>query len=339
MDGFKKLPELPGRPDERSWIRERLETLSEKESYILAAATFSSPPDTAADAINQLLSLDEYEVCWPASGYQGLGEFYLNYESVLPKAARPFIDLDKVGQWYEDQRPGLFIGDAYVQYPSRAVTPQYDGTNLDLCKDTGWSVRVKLASSAHPEGVWLRLPDYQDINDGRPDEVTIALHALGVKKVQECTVLDARCVLPQAGNLMEQYTSPADLIYDGNTLGIMLDERCQGMEHFEEKMTAALEYEDCRTLAFALDIIGNLSCYGYQPCEHFRELAVKDLTERGVPLPLIESGCVDLEGYALDLLDEKGYIMTGDESAFIARNGREFIYEYSSPEQIGPVMG
>lgn len=337
MDRFRELLDLPGSPAEGIWIEDRLSTLTAKESIILAASTVA-PPKTAADAINILLSLGEYEVCYPVISYESLGKFYLDHESTIPRSAHSLVDLDRLGGWYEDQHPGLFVGNAYVQYPAQTCQPWYDGTNLDRCVDDGWSVKVKLSSSAHPEGVWLRLPDYQDINDGRPDEIALALRELGVDKVQKCTILDARCILPEAGDLMEQYTSPADLIYDGNDLGIMLDERGQGIADFEAKVAAALQYEGCRTLAFALDIIQNLGCYDYQPCEHFREIAIRDLTGRGVPMSLIESGCVDLEEYALDLLDEKGYVMTDDEGAFIGRNNREFIYEHSSPDQGGQAM-
>lgn len=337
MDGFRELLDLPGSPAEGIWIEDRLSTLTAKESIILAASTVA-PPKTAADAINILLSLGEYEVCYPVISYESLGKFYLDHESTIPRSAHSLIDLDRLGGWYEDQHPGLFVGNAYVQYPAKTCQPWYDGTNLDRCVDDGWSVKVKLGSPTHPEGVWLRLPDYQDINDGRPDEIALALRELEVTSIQDCSILAAQCILPEAGDLMEQYTSPADLIYDGNELGIMLDERGQGMADFEAKVAAALQYEDCRTLAFALEIIQNLGCYDYQPCEHFREIAIRDLTGRGVPMSLIDSGCIDLEEYALDLLDEKGYVMTADEGAFIGRNSREFIYEHSSPKQTGQAM-
>jgi hypothetical protein len=34
--------------------------------------------------------------------------------------------------------------------------------------DNDWSVKLKLASRHAPDGVWLRLPDYEELNDGNP---------------------------------------------------------------------------------------------------------------------------------------------------------------------------
>lgn len=47
---------------------------------------------------------------------------------------------------------------------------------------------------------------------------------------------------------------------------------------------------------------------------------------------------IDLEGYGVDLLEEAGYVLTSDESAYIARNNREFLYEWSNPEEVGMTL-
>ena len=60
--------------------------------------------------------------------------------------------------------------------------------------------------------------------------------------------------------------------------------------------------------------------------------------EAGVAEELLSSGCIDLEGYAADLLEEAGYVLTAAESAYITRNSREFIYERSAPEEAGMTM-
>ena len=54
-----------------------------------------------------------------------------------------------------------------------------------------------------------------------------------------------------------------------------------------------------------------------------------------LPEELLDSGCVDLEGYGADLLEEAGYVLTSDESAYIARNNLEFIRDWSAPEEAG----
>ena len=53
---------------------------------------------------------------------------------------------------------------------------------------------------------------------------------------------------------------------------------------------------------------------------------------------LLDSGCIDLEGYGADLLEEAGYVLTADESAYITRNNLEFLRDWSAPEEAGLSM-
>lgn len=167
------------------------------------------------------------------------------YDAQLPQELSEHIDLEQLGRNYEDEHPGLFFGNCYVEYPNQGPALRYNGENLAYCVDGIWSVKVKLASPRCPDGVWLRLPDYEDANDGRPDEMRITLDELDVKTVDECTLLEARCILPGLGDLLEQYDRPSDLIYDGQNLGFVLDERGQGLHSFTELYTGALEYPFC----------------------------------------------------------------------------------------------
>lgn len=335
MTGYEDLKALPGTDRERGWLEERLETLSEKEKTVLSAAMLRWPPETMAEAINHLLSLEEYGICFPANNYAQLGKFYLRYEASVLEAAILYADLDRLGMMYEDKHPGLFIGNCFVVYPSAPPILRYTGQDTEIPDDTGWSVKVKLASQAIPEGVWLRLPDYSRVNGGKPDEVALALQALRARSLDSCTLLDARCCLTEVGNLMEQYSDVVDLVNDGCDLGYVLDEQDQGRPHFMERFAAALEYEGCHDLCLALDISQNLDCYKWVPSDDLKVVGVQKLREAGVPEELILSGCINLEGYASDLLEEAGYFLTGDESAYIARNSQKFIYERSAPREAG----
>lgn len=338
MIEHEDLKTLPGTDRERSWLEERLTTLSEKEKTILSAAVLRQPPETMAEAINHLLSLQDYEICFPANSYEQLGRFYLRHETSLPEAAIYYADQYRLGTIYEDKHPGLFIGSCFVVYPSGPSIPRYAGQDEAIPEDTGWSVKVKLASQAVPEGVWLRLPDYSRMNDGKPDEAALALQALRVRSLDACTLLDARCCLTEAGNLMEQYNDVVDLVNDGCDLGYVLDERGQGMPHFMESFIAALEYEDCHDLRLALDISQNLHCYEWVPQSSLEELGIQRLVEAGMSETLISAGCIDSAGYASELLEDAGYVLTRDKSAYIIRNNREFIYERSTPEEAGLSM-
>ena len=59
--------------------------------------------------------------------------------------------------------------------------------------------------------------------DSNPDEISLALDALNAKSIQDLAVLDTCCVLPGTWNLMEPYSDIADLMYDANDLGLVLD--------------------------------------------------------------------------------------------------------------------
>ena len=117
MSEFDDLLRLPGDEREQRWLQERLATLSVREGVVLSAAVLRSPPENAMDAINCLQSLDDYRVHINVGSYEALGHAWLRNETKMPQSAMLFVDLEQTGRYYEDQHPGLFIGDCYVEYP------------------------------------------------------------------------------------------------------------------------------------------------------------------------------------------------------------------------------
>ena len=309
---------LPGTAEEKEWLEEHLEVLSVKERAALAAAVERSPPATLADAVNHLLALDDYEVRGHVGNYEALGEFYL-HEQCVPQAHRPFFDKTALGYAYEDQHPGLFIGNCYVEYPSGQPVMRYDGRNLFETDIENWSVRLKLASETVPEGVWVKLPDYKDIDD-EPGEIQLALDELRVKTIQECTLLDARCILPCIQNLAGQYDNLADLVYDGQELGILLDKRGQGSPDFLERFSAALELESCRRLYDALNIASSLIGYDYISKDRFLDKVTEEVNgQEWAKGGDAVKGCFDYIAYAAALAEQQGYQATDDESYYIRK--------------------
>ena len=145
---------LPGTAEEKSWLAGHMEALSVRERIILSAAMAREPPLNMAEVVNCLLSLDEYEVRGRVNSYADLGEFFL-FEKCVPQDQQAYFDLTALGRVYEDQHPGLFVGNCYVEYPSGQPVAQYDGREFPNPRGEGWSVRLKLASGAVPDGVWL----------------------------------------------------------------------------------------------------------------------------------------------------------------------------------------
>lgn len=312
------LLKLPGTEEERDWLEERLETLSVKESIVLVAAVERSPPATMEDAVNCLLSLNEYDV-YPAGSYEQLGEFYLR-EQCVSQEQRPYFDKAALGQWYEDEHPGLFVGGCYVAYPGQKIYNIYDGEYFpEGAEALDWSVRLKLASERVPEGVWVKLPDREE-NTGRPDEIRLALDELKVKTIDECTLLDARCVLPIPCDLVSQYEDIKDLMYDGDSLGLFFDAHRNDSPEILDKFLAVLEFEGCRRLDEAVRISEGLDNYDFVTVDTFMDKIADDLSRQswaqagdGV------KGCFRYSDYAAALAEQQGYSITGDEEFYIRK--------------------
>lgn len=335
---FGYLLELPGAPDEQTYIKERLETLSIREGYALTAAATRHPPADISEAADLLHSLDDFDICFPAGSYKELGAFSLRQGGKILEDILPYVNLDQLGRQFEDKHPGLFVRSCYVRYPTCSPPPALRENKLPLLWDSDWSVKLKLASPAVPEGVWLRLPGHDGKMVEESDEVVLALDELKAASLEDCTLLEARCILPEAGDLMTQYSSVTDLVRDGDNLGYVMDEQGQGEPHWMEKFAAALEYEDCRTLKFALDISQNLRCYEWIGREELDNFAVNHLWIEGVSEDVILSGCIDLEAYGKHLMKEFCYTQVSGERGYIRRNAQEFIYKYTIPSEPGMTM-
>ena len=78
---------LPGMAEEKQWLSDHLETLSVRERIVLSAAMAREPPKDMTEAVNCLLSLDEYEVRGHVGNYAALGEFFL-FDRCVPQAGQ-----------------------------------------------------------------------------------------------------------------------------------------------------------------------------------------------------------------------------------------------------------
>lgn len=324
-----ELLRLPGREDEIGWLKSRLETMSVREEIILSGSIWADQPRTAADVVQHIICIPYLDICAGANSYTALGEFFLEHDNTtkLPPEALAFVDKDALGERYEDLHPGIFIGSDYVIYQEMdKPVPGYDGIHLPQ-QDYDWSLRLKLASAAKPEGVWVCLPDYDEINEDRPGDIQIALRELEVEHISECTILDVRCTLPRITGFTE-YSDLADLIYDGQNLGILLDERGQGQPHFMEHFLAALELEDCYSLKGALDIANNLHCYDFVLTSGLADYGKSALRQTE---GTILNDCIDYEGYAEQVLEQQGFRRALDGEAYIKRNAQTFVSDYVQP--------
>ena len=333
MYDFKYLLSQSSTDIFQTWVKKRLEALSVREGYILASVLQRSPPKDIDDLVYCLYYVKEHDIC-PAGNYEALGKFYFQRLKVSEDVLL-YVDLDQLGHQYADEHPGQFIGQYYVVYPKEA---ELMDPVLTPYEDEGWSVKLKLASSAVPDGVWLRLPDYGLDTEYGIGELALALRELKVDSLDDCTLLDTQCILPGAGDLMAQYSSVSELVSDGNNLGHILEEQDQNELFWLVKIFDILQYEDCHTLKFAMDIIQNLHCYEWVPRDELEKIAINHLQEKRVPEELIKSGTIDLKDYAGELLEISGYKQVSDKPCYITRNNLEFIRKYTVPSGAGMTM-
>ena len=189
---YMNLASLPGRQGEQTWLWNRLERLSVWEGKALAALTQHRPPNTAEEMVNHVLALQSCAVYLAPGGYEDLGKREVcRMAGKDPDELLPHVDLHALGMRFEDLHPGLFVENCFVAYPSEK-TPIYRGRDSPLPEDEDWSVKLKLASASAPEGVWLRLPDYQglDADCASDGETALAKDALRVQSLDECTLLE-----------------------------------------------------------------------------------------------------------------------------------------------------
>ena len=207
--------------------------------------------------------------------------------------------------------------------------PAYQGQDAPLPNDARWTVKLKIASPAVPEGVWTRLPWEDGLRDKTGIEKEVTLRELRAEGWADCTLLDAQCFLPEAGNLMEQYDDVEELIKDSLTLDNFYNWGTADVQWY----AAALRLENCRTLKLALDIANNPDCYHWKTVREVdvSDIARKELKKEGVSDCILESGGIDLRGYGEHLLEKQGYTLTADGSGYIARTSQEFQHVHTTP--------
>ena len=101
--------------------------LSEDEKTILSAMVLQKGEKEAAEIFAASPEcLNDYTILHGVSCYAALGIYYLKHETSVPEELYEYMDLGALGRRYEDEHPGLFIGDDYVQYPAVEQEPSME---------------------------------------------------------------------------------------------------------------------------------------------------------------------------------------------------------------------
>lgn len=100
-------------------FRCRPDALSDDEKAILSAIVLQKGEAEAGEILaNSPEQLSDYTILKGVNSYAALGRYYLANETTVPEELYEYMDLDALGCRYEDERPGVFIGSDYVQYPA-----------------------------------------------------------------------------------------------------------------------------------------------------------------------------------------------------------------------------
>lgn len=320
---------LNGTPEVAAFLDQRVSEMSPKEWRIFTAALQMNPQADLAGVAAITYSLECFNFYYPACDDTSLGQLLAEFNYGARSDIMEYLDFAIVAERYRGDNKGMFVDGAYVGQctPSELERIKMKAESIGqfgiLPADEGWSAKLHICG---PDGseVWLRLPDYQEVNGGQADEVTVALDDLGVATLDDCTLLEARCFHPQID--LTEYSNLQKLVFDASNLQFGKDEYQQHDPGFEQKLQAALTYENCQSMNFAIDIIANLNCYDFISTSDVVQDIVNSLPAVQLQQPQIMDA-FDINAFATDHFKDQGMIEV--EGGFIKRNGNSFRYDYS----------
>ena len=108
-------------------FRYRPDALSDDEKTILSAMVLQKGEAEAGEILtNSPEHLRDYMILKGVNSYAALGRYYLANETTVPEELYEYMALGALGCRYEDERPGVFIGSDYVQYPAAELKPSME---------------------------------------------------------------------------------------------------------------------------------------------------------------------------------------------------------------------
>ena len=288
---------------------------------------------TLKELINISACLDDYEFHPGVTNDLSLGRAcmeggMLGLVEGLPDGVASLLDPAKVGKALRHSDHGAFASRGYVYRGiSAARQDLYDGEHLPSCGENHkglLSRRIeKLDAPDADSGVWLELP---------ADDKALrwALLSVGEESFDACRIAEAGSIIPA---FKHQLAGDED-IGKLNTLAGRLRELQQEMpgELMLMKYKAVLELEQYPGLDMALDIAANLGCYDFSP-DVLSPYAYGEYVLQSAGIDTGDPAFIhfDFRGYGERQLEQAGYVFT--PYGAVARNGQEFVHEYTEQEQ------
>ena len=91
--------------------------MTEQDETILSAMIEQHDPRTAERVLELMDDMKNCEVLAGVGSYKALGEYFIARENNVPRELYEYLDLEALGKHYQEEYPGTFVGNDYVQFP------------------------------------------------------------------------------------------------------------------------------------------------------------------------------------------------------------------------------
>lgn len=98
-------------------LSDRMAEMTEQDETILSAMIEQHNPRTAERVLELMDDMKNCEVLVGVGSYKALGEYCLAQENNVPRELCEYLNLEALGKHYQEEYPGVFIGNDYVQFP------------------------------------------------------------------------------------------------------------------------------------------------------------------------------------------------------------------------------
>lgn len=310
--------------DELNYLARRLSNMNDFEKAAYEGVVKMEKDPDLVKLINLTYNLDNCNVVFEAHNDEQLGKFYVENDFIeelinVPDEALRYIDYEKVGRIRREAENGVFTKNGYVVQTEPEMQIVYDGTNIPKPdEDTGYVFELYLIKACYEpekaEGVWLKLPATEP-------EIASVLSKLGAS-------LD-ECVFTHCKSNMSCFTDVFSENEDIEMLNILSNAISKIISgNMGAKYKAALQYENCTDLDFAVDIANNLDCYNFYP-----DLSSPEDYGRQA---LLEASKLQADDIAFKHLDFRRYGEAKMEAngvkstdyGLICRNEKEFVFRF-----------
>ncbi len=313
---------------ELDYLAKRLEGMSEIEKAAFEGVIKMEEAPDLVKLINLTYNLSECQVLYKVHNDEQLGKFYVENEFVTelenaPEIVLKYLDYEKVGRTYREAERGVFTGNGYVVQTEPKLELVYDGSNIPRSEDdSGYVFKLHLIKGEdclEPEkakGVWLKLPASEA-------DIASALSELGAASFFDCIFTHCRSSIPYFEDVFSESEDIDKINILSKTISKIMD------SDTVTKYKAALQYEYCTDLDFAIDIAQNLDCYTFYPSfcspgDYGRQILLKI---SGLPPEDMAFKLLGFQKYGEAKMQEHKAQFT--DYGLIFRNEKEFVFEFS----------